>query len=221
MALSPVADGENLFADRIRRGEIRNEGELKSLYRSAAKKLHPDGGGDPGDDNAFIRLTAQYKEALCCFSVRKDRAEHGTMPPFENRDPRKDFFTCWFEWENLDLPFNRTKSNRQRKERLAALMARAFLEWRPDRGGLYKSAFGELALIKGEKPPNDLAHLRQPLLADRLRPFSYDLARYELTGRPLYKLQIDRLAPDILGQVKKRGYASLYAFLRELVAGLE
>ena len=156
-------------------GRITSLSDLKGLYRTAARRTHPD--RNPSGEGAFILLTAQYEEALAYLEGNNIGDETYLR---EEPNHRRDFFYYWLEWENLMMPENRTSRNRDRLIRLPALMETSFLSWVSDRGGLFRGALEEYQEILQEKPPNDLAHLRQLLLREQLKPLVYDICRIGL-----------------------------------------
>jgi len=210
---------DNPFLEMIGAGKITSLSALKGLYRTAARRTHPD--RNPDGEGAFILLTAQYEEALAYLEGPCEGREKG---PAKQPDHRRDFFYYWLEWENLMLPENRSARNRERLERLPVLMKASFLSWQYDREGIFLGAMEEYQRILQEKTPNDLAHLRQPLLRERLKPLVYDLCRIGLNEREdnlshVKRTLEKRIAPPLLERLNDEKYHQLYEFLT-LIMGI-
>ncbi len=60
----------NRFARRIRDGDIRTPGQLKSEFKALAKATHPDLAGH-GAQEEFVRVRAEYESALSNFEAHR------------------------------------------------------------------------------------------------------------------------------------------------------
>jgi hypothetical protein len=211
----------NPFLEMIGAGKILSVPSLKGFYRAAARETHPD--RNPGGEGAFILLTAQYEEALAYLEGREGQQFAGSQT---EPDHGKDFFYYWLEWENLMMPVNLTARNRARLERLPVLMESSFHSWMPGSGEIFQVAMEEYQRIREEKTPNDLAHLRQPLLRERLRPLVYDICRIGLGDRTVSRTHVrrtleKRVAPPLLKRLQEEGYAGLFEFFLLIIRRLQ
>ncbi len=201
----------NPFRTPIDRGEIRTGEELKSLYRREARKCHPDLRSPGGGERDFIELTRFYEEA-------REYLRTGKAPP-DPPDRSGEFYRYWQALLDEEQPHARTRETRERREGLRRLMGESFRLWQPGNVALYERGMAEFDRIGERRAPNDLAHLRRPLLYDEVAPLIYDLCRYRLSGNPREERLLCRMEGTVLARLGEEGWDSLAALLSLLLNG--
>jgi len=74
----------NVFVDLIGSGRIRDESDLKRSFWALAKRLHPDVSAGAGAERAFIKLKADFDEALSALPIAEPASPPAAPPSRES-----------------------------------------------------------------------------------------------------------------------------------------
>ena len=203
----------NFLLELIEQGKIRNIDELKSAYRTATVRTHPDTVGSNERLEIFLRLNDDYLEAKAYLE------DHATSAPTRQssapQNPRLAFFRQLNVIETLEMPYAyHADENRSELSVAKALAREAVGIWKPDWLGLYARADAELTAIKRSKPSGP--YLKNALGLN-IRPLMHNLIGYHLTGRDLYLKQARQNLSGIMHRLEQTGHPNLREFLSLLI----
>lgn len=207
----------NVLLSLIEQGRITNLDELKSAYRRATLRTHPDAAGSSKYLETFLRLNDDYLKAKICLAERTGSARQQASPAIEN--PRLFFFRHLSVIETLEIPYAfHPDENRSQIDDAKRLAKEAVGQWRADWTELYSKADAELLSIKTSKPSGP--YLRNAL-GMNLRPLMHNLIGYHLTGRELYLKQLRQNLSGIMHRLSQTGHQSLREFLSLLIEDMK
>src|SRR4030042_526834 len=204
-------DMENIFIKLIKEGTIRNLDELKNAFRKIAKKTHPDTVGSDELVEKFIQFKVFFDEAKE-FLKSKSLIPEGS-DVYAVNDYRLLFFQSMQKLDTLELPHNKNKRTEENIKTTRESMALYFKKWKVEYYELFESADFEYDIIKMEKPNNDIANLRKPLLYMNLMPVFFNLCNYHITGLEFYKKQLKRNLDPIIKRLEEKKFFELKEFL--------
>ena len=95
------------------------------------------------------------------------------------------------------------------------------MKWKKDYYELYLSANLEYTKIKKERPKNNLANLRKPLIYMNLIPVFFNLCNYHITGLEFYQKQIKRNLNMIVKRLEENHYFTLKKYLLLLIEDMK
>jgi hypothetical protein len=226
----------NAFLDLIGAGRIKTVSGLKSAFRTAAKKTHPDSSspGDPSSLNgpskperdlkgaesseAFIRLRRDYEEALACLEANRGGtsspggAEDGEKP--RKADPRSSFYSCLYTMERASPPFWFSRDDPMKRYGLAwDALAESLRAWKPEFAELVPGARREYdAFIVVRYDKTELFSLRN---------IFFNIVSYHLSGTEYYRKRAETGLRSILALLRMSGSRDLEAFYAFLASDLK
>jgi len=208
---------DNFLIGLIEQGKIRNLDQLKSAYRTATVRTHPDKVGSDEYLGTFLRLNDDYLAARAYLS----RMEASAAAPANriSEKPRLSFFRQIDLIESLEMPYAyHVDDNKDQIDATKALARDAIGQWKPEWLELYIKADADLVAIKRSKPSGP--YLKNALGLN-LRPLIHNLIGYHLTGRKLYGKQAHQNLPGIMHRLEQDGYLNLKMFLSLLIEDME
>lgn len=197
---------ENPFITMINEGKISNSEELKQAYYRIAKRTHPDMVGSNRYVDRFIMFSNYFTEAKEHLKALGDGDRQSRRPS----NFRLIFFQELCTLCGLELPGKHL--NAKLKSRLKELEERikaAFLKWRESEGELFGSALSDYLQIRAERPHNDFAHLRKPLLLVSLLPLLFSLSSYHLSGQEFYLKQFTRNLKPVVVRLEEESFLAM------------
>jgi len=204
----------NFLLGLIEQGKIRTIAELKSAYRTATVRTHPDAVGSNEHLGIFLRLNDDYLEAKAHLEDRFLSATAECVSATES--PRMAFFRQLDVIETLEVPCAyHPDGHKPQIESARALARKAIGKWKPDWLELYTKADAELQTIKRSRPSGPYM---KNALGLNLRPLMHNLIGYHLTGRDVYLKQASQNLSGIMHRLEQGGYLDLREFLSLLMA---
>lgn len=196
---------DNRFINLIDSGSITDPHGLKDSYRALVMRTHPDHAGNSRIEE-YLRLEDDYQEALQFLCTRAGLTGIG------EENVRLLFFQELRKIDGLESPYCLDKDLADERLRTARSNAeRYFRRWRGE-STLFSEMLVEHDVLKHEKKKNSLAELYKPRDFERIRPLSFSLTYYHLTGQPFYRIQVKRLRTPVLQLLAKRGLTSLHSY---------
>lgn len=209
---------ENLFITMIDEGRISNSEELKRAFHSIAKKTHPDMVGSNRYVERFIKFNKQFIEAKEYLKRRGEDEKIIEPPP----DYRLIFFRELFALISLELPGKYLDEQlRRRVLEIGKMVKEAFSGWKVSEHKLFNSAALEYLKIRNEKPHNDFAHLRKPLLMVSLQPLIFSLCSYHISAKEFHLKQFNRNLKSVVIRLEEAGFLIMKEALLYLAADLK
>jgi hypothetical protein len=224
----------NAFLDLIGNGKIRTIPGLKSAFRAAVKKAHPDASGAPEPSSAaessetFIRLRADYEEALSILETRilSSKTVPGSRKtaggpenvhlhdfPGTHANPRNNFYLRLYLMERSSPPFWFQRGDPKGRYDSAWEELGAALEgWKPEIAPLLPQAKEEYgAFIAKRSRRTELFSLRN---------LFFNIASYHFSGKEYYARRAEAELKSNLGLLRESGSESLRVFFEFLIEDL-
>ncbi|MEK6796450.1 MAG: hypothetical protein AABZ39_16855 [Spirochaetota bacterium] len=200
---------DNRFIALIDNGSIADHAGLKDAYRSLVMSTHPDHAGNSRIEE-FLRLEDDYQEAVRFLHTRNGMTE------YREENARLLFFQELRKIDGLETPYYLDKE--AVAERLLAARGNAeryFRRWRGE--NTFAEAIKEHDVLKHEKKKNTLAELYKPPDFERIRPLSFSITYFHLTGQPFYRIQVRRLGKPVLNLLTERRFTALTKYYSMLI----
>jgi hypothetical protein len=207
----------NVLIKLIDAGKISTLDDLRSAYRMAVMRTHPDAAGSDIHLERYLALRKEYEDAKSHISAFM---QNQPLAPEERKTShRLAFFQHLRIIESLEVPYafhpeENVESLRAAKEAAADEIS----GWNLELGELYKKADQEYMRIKREKP---MGPYLKHALALNIRPVFHNIIAFHLTGRNLYAKQARQNLSGIMHQLAENGCRALKEFLLLLMADLK
>ena len=208
----------DFLIDFINEGKIKDESDLKKVFREYAKKFHPDTAMTDKYVNDFVRLKEQYEEAL---TYLHENEIHVHADDRSVTDSRYSFFIELLKIYHLDSSFSIKEKKRLNQENIYENAYYFFIKWKPEISVLFKNAMIDYEGIKKKKYENAISNLRKPTLFLNLRPFFFNIASYHLTGKEIYKKRLNQNLEPIIKRLEESGFNSFRDLLLFLIRDTE
>ena len=203
----------NVLIQLIDEGKINTAEQLKSAYRQAVMKTHPDAVGSDKYLEPYLALSNLYEEAKAYFW--NNRANESPSPVEEAVNQRLEFFRQLKTIEELEMPYAfHPEENIGRISVAKSKAESALLVWKPAAIELYQEADREYVKIKTEKP---MGPYLKHALALNIRPVFHNIIAFHLTGRALYSKQARQNLTGIMHRLSEKGLSSLKEFITLLL----
>jgi hypothetical protein len=180
----------NIFDESLAVGKISTEHELKVLFWTLAKKLHPDTSASVTAEKAFIQLKRDFDEALQKINCAKsDSGETGAERP--------DLERCRTLFSELiagNFPMTRKTDNKKYVARIVELNRQINLFGYKD---LFIQSEKELLEFRGDTVVSNHGF-------NLVRLYFYNMSDYFATGNYFSKLYVKNSREAVLTCLKER-----------------
>jgi hypothetical protein len=201
----------NFLIGLIQAGKVHSLEDLRSAYRRAVLKTHPDAVGSNKYLESYLKLTVDFDEAKT-YLARAGKARDDRV---RTANHRLAFFQQLGMMETLETPYAFRPGERGEELRRAReAAAEELTQWRPALAELYAKADREYSEIKAERP---MGPYLKHAMALNMRPLMHNLIGYHLTGREVYSRQARQNLSGIMHQLAENGRTSLAGLLTLLL----
>jgi hypothetical protein len=180
----------NIFDESLAKGEISTEHDLKVLFWTLAKKLHPDTSAAETAEKLFIQLKRDFDEAL--LKINCARRDEGRIEA-----ERPDLEKCRALFSELiasNFPMAKKSGNKKYVARIAELNRQINLFGYKD---LFLQSEKELLEIRGNTVvSNHIFNL--------VRLYFYNMSDYFATGNYFSKMYVKNSRALVLASLEER-----------------
>jgi hypothetical protein len=200
----------NIFDESIDSGKITNEHDLKVLFWTLAKKLHPDITASASGERAFVQLKKNFDEAAKRMSLSKIEGAAAEGPA---RSP--DIEKCRSLFSDLiasNFPTTRKIGNKKYAGRIAELNEEINLFGKAHTD-LFVDSEKELLRIRGDSIVSNHAF-------NLIRLYFYNMSDFFITGNYFSRLYLRNSYRPVIDCLRERDALRTAQLIDWLLAGL-